>query len=77
MSPPFASQAPLNAVVEGGSIEWKGNKAAGWQPASVCVDWMSSNFAVLCNVNSSIKDLTWQLEDCQPQIPNIRCSQLD
>ena len=66
----------MNAVLVGGSIEWEGN--AGWEPESVCVDWLSSNFAILCNVTSSSTsgDLAWQLEDCQPQLPNIRCSQL-
>ena len=64
----------MNAVLVGGSVEWEGE--SGWQPASVCVDWMSSNFAVLCNVTSSSGDFTWQLKECKPQIPYIRCSQI-
>ena len=64
------TQAPLNAIISGGIIEWEGDSDASWQPESVCVDWKSSNFAVLCNVAANDYSVTkWNLKDCEAQLP--------
>ena len=38
-------KAPLNAQVTGGLLEWRG--PGSWSPASVCVDWRSSNMLMM------------------------------
>ena len=39
-------RAPPSAQVTGGLLEWRG--PGEWSPASVCVDWRSSNMAWVC-----------------------------
>jgi len=77
-------EAPLNAMVRGGSITWVGE--GDWKPASVCVDWKSTNMAYECKVvpknplpgrrgeptQGSVTE--WGLVDCRDLFPRQKCS---
>ena len=45
-------EAPLNGEVTGGEVTWDGGDG-DWTPLSVCVDWLSSDFAYECDVQKS------------------------
>jgi len=65
-------EAPLNAQMNGGTVVWQG--ADGWEPASVCVDWQSSNFAYECSVTKTGQN-TWNLVNCHDLTPKTKCNQ--
>ena len=64
-------KAPLNAQVTGGLLEWRG--PGTWTPASVYVDWQSSNMAWVCQPVSVTPNL-WSLQDCEDVRPTQKCS---
>lgn len=67
-------KAPLNAQVTGGQLEWRG--PGKWRPASVCVDWLSSNMAWVCEpVSLGTSDNLWTLEKCTDIRPIQKCDQ--
>ena len=67
-------KAPLNAQVTGGELEWRG--PGSWRPASLCVDWLSSNMAWVCHTVRRSEDETnlWTLRNCTDVKPTQKCS---
>ena len=64
-------KAPLNAQVTGGEVEWQGPGL--WSPASVCLDWRSSNMAWVCQPVMLTPNL-WSLQNCEDVRPTQKCS---
>jgi len=65
-------RAPLNALLRGGLVRWVGQ--GEWTPASVCVDWLSSNYAYECGLVEAGLDQTWELSDCRESETAQRCA---
>ena len=68
----FLSQAPLNAQLQGGELQWTGTGT--WAPASVCVDWLSSNMAWTCDTRERGEN-TWDLVTCRERTPRQKCEE--
>ena len=65
-------QAPLNAMVRGGSLIWVGQGV--WTPSYICVDWQSSNYAYQCQVKKvARRENFWQISDCKEDYPRQKC----
>jgi len=67
-------QAPLNGQVSGGQVSWVG-APGDWMPGTLCVDWLSDNFAWACQTEWAGPD-TWSLVDCATLNPTTRCAPL-
>lgn len=63
-------KAPLNAQVRGGRLTWLGSGT--WTPESVCVDWLSTNMAFLCEVEN-LNETVWSLVRCRDLTPKQKC----
>ena len=68
----FLSQAPLNAQLQGGELQWTGTGT--WAPASVCVDWLSSNMAWTCDTRAT-SATSWDLVSCRERTPRQKCAE--
>merc|ERR1711953_640056 len=67
-------QAPLNAQLEGGTMEWQGTQ--GWAPLDICVDWLSNNFAWQCSTSATDDTRRWNLVNCHDLRPAGKCDNL-
>ena len=59
--------------MRGGKLTWLGK--GQWTPESVCLDWLSSNFAYKCKVaNDPSDENMFNLIECESDFPNEKCS---
>ena len=62
-------------MVRGGNVTWVGE--GNWIPGYICVDWQSSNYAYVCQLEKvARRENVWEISDCSDEADIEKCSEL-